>query len=262
MNGSDIHRIPTEFSVISTQPAEQARKLSQSLSDVSIAFFSMPMIRTEAYPLDAAILKTLKNLNSYRWLIFTSKNGVTSFFQLLTEAGLSFPENLKTAVIGNTTESALKKHLKKVDFINPGQTSIEFMAAFTSEILLKDEKVLFVLGNLAPKHMQQELNKIVKTDRLDTYQTLGIAEYNESIMQKIWDNRYDLLVFTSPSAFSNFYKYYQIKKSNIPLRIVSIGPITTQAILKFAPARIITVKEAGLSGLKKEIIHSFKNKKT
>jgi len=255
---SKKHIIP-ERSVISTQPVEQARKLQQALEGHSIAFFNMPMIRTETYALNDSIRETLQKLHEYDWIILTSKNGVNAIFQLMKEAGISFPENVKTAVIGKTTESYLEKVHHKADFINRGQTSVEFLAVLKSEIIKKNDRILMVLGNLAPSHMQQQLSKIARVDRLDVYQTIGIADYDKTLMQNIRDDRYGLLVFSSPSAFQNFYKFYQIKKSKAPLRIVSIGEITTQAIQDITEAQIYTAREAGVEGLKNEIIHYFKN---
>ena len=259
MNVSKKHIVP-EVSVITTQPVEQAQKLKQALEGQNIAFYSMPMIRTEAYKLNDSIRNTLNQLNNYSHLIFTSKNGVNAFFQLLNEAGVSFPENIKTAVIGQTTASTLKKVHRQADFVNPGQTSVEFLDALKNGGINKKDKVLMVLGNLAPTRMQEELSKITTVDRLNVYQTIGLTDYDEKIMQNIRDDRYGLLVFSSPSAFQNFYQFYKTKKSIAPLRIVSIGNITTQAIQNIIGAEIFTAREAGISGLKNEIIHYFKNK--
>ncbi len=258
MNVSEFHTIP-EVSVISTQPVEQAEKLKQALEGHSIAFYNMPMIRTEAYKMNDSIRNTLEKLNEYTRVIFTSKNGVNAFFQLLSEAGFSFPENLKTAVIGHTTATSLEKVHRKADFVNPGQTSVEFLEALKSKIIREGDKILMVLGNLAPSLMQEQISKIATVDRLDVYQTIGLSHYDELLMQNIRDNHYGLLVFSSPSAFQNFYKFYQAKKSIAPLRIVSIGKITTQAIQDITEAQIYTAREAGVEGLKNEIIHYFKN---
>ncbi len=260
MNVSKKHIIP-EVSVISTQPVEQAQKLKETLGSLSVAFYNMPMIRTETYKMNDSIRNTLKKLNEYTRVIFTSKNGVIAFFKLLDEAGLSFPENLKTAVIGQTTATTLEKVHRKADFVNPGQTSVEFLEALISKIICQGDKILMVLGNLAPSRMQEQLSKIATVDRLDVYQTIGLTDYDKSLMQNIRDNHYGLLVFSSPSAFQNFYKFYQIRKSIAPLRIVSIGKITTQAIQDITEAQIYTAREAGVEGLKNEIIHYFKNKK-
>ena len=258
MNVSKKHIIP-EVSVISTQPVEQAQRLKEALVSTSVAFYNMPMIRTEVYKMNDSIRGTLKKLNRYTHIIFTSKNGVNAIFKLLDEAGLSFPKNLKTAVIGQTTATSLEKVHRKADFVNPGQTSVEFLEALKNNIIRQEDKILMVLGNLAPTRMQEELSKIATVDRLDVYQTIGLSRYDESLMQNIRDNRYGLLVFSSPSAFQNFYKFYQIKKSIAPLRVVSIGKITTQAIQDITEAQIYTAREAGVEGLKNEIIHYFKN---
>jgi len=219
----------------------------------------MPMIRTEAYALNDSIKESLLKLPTYDWVIFTSKNGVHALFKQLKEANLHFPNHVKTAVIGKTTESSLEQIHHKADFINRGQTSVEFLEALQQDIIKNNDRILMVLGNRAPHHIQKELSKMAHVDRIDVYQTIGMDDYDEGLMENIRHDQYGLLVFSSPSAFQNFYKFYKTEKSIVPLRIVSIGKITTQAIQNIIGAQIYTAHEAGVSGLKNEIINYFKN---
>ncbi len=243
--------------VISLQPAERAEKLRLSLENNGIAFFNMPMIRTETVTLQPEIRNVLDRLESVDLLIFTSRNGVKAFFKLLAQAGLTFPGRTKTAVIGQGTALVLEQNYRKADYIQPGQTSRDFAVYLKKDVLKGGEKILLALGNLAPDFLQNELSPQASVQRIDVYRTLPVQEYDVEIMQKIRDDRYGLLIFSSPSAFANFYNNYKKKKSNARLRIVSIGETTTQAILNTTQAFVLTAKIPGTEGLLNEITQYF-----
>ena len=113
------------------------------------------------------------------------------------------------------------------------------------------------LGNLAPDFLQNELSPRASVQRINVYRTLPVKEYDVDLMQKIRDDQYGLLLFSSPSAFANFYNIYQKKDTNARLRIVSIGETTTQAILNTTQAFVLTAKEPGTRGLLYEIKQYF-----
>ncbi len=243
--------------VISMQPAERAEKLQHTLENSGIAFFNMPMIRTETVEINAEIQTVFDRLKSFDLLVFTSRNGVNAFFKLLQQAGLALPDKIKTAVIGKGTASALEQRYRKADYIQPGRTSRDFAVYLKRNVLKGGEKILLALGNLASDFLQNELSPQASVQRINVYRTLPVQEYDLNIMQKIQDDQYGLLIFSSPSAFANFYSNYKKKKTNTRLRIVSIGETTTQAILNTTQAFVLTAKEPGTEGLLYEIKKYF-----
>lgn len=258
MSANPLNSTPGEKSVISTQPFEQAEKLRLALKGSGIPFFNLPMIRTEALPLSGEIKDAIRNLNQYNLLIFTSKNGVSNFWKALEQMNLSFPSGLKIAVIGGGTSKALQEYHGKPDFVNEGKTSPDFAAYLKSEIISESDKILLVQGNLAPDFLLNELNEIAAVKRINVYQTLAEGTCDENIMKEIREDRYGLLVFSSPSGFSNFYNFYKSgEEGKSRLRILSIGNTTTEAISRICNADIITAAKPGTQGLKNEILSYF-----
>jgi uroporphyrinogen-III synthase len=207
--------------------------------------------------LNAEIQTVIERLKNFDLLVFTSRNGVKAFFKLLQQDGLTLPEKTKTAVIGKGTASVLEQSYRKADYIQPGQTSHDFAAYLKNQVLKGGEKILLVLGNLAPDFLQNELSPQASVQRIDVYRTLPIQKYDDDLMQKIRDDQYGLLLFSSPSAFANFYDNYQKEKMNARLRIVSIGETTTRAILNTTQAFVLTAKIPGTEGLLNEIKKYF-----
>ncbi len=248
---------PGARNVISMQPAERASKLRKALEDSDVCFFNIPMIRTETVELNAEIQTVIERLKNFDLLVFTSRNGVKAFFKLLKQVSQELPEKMKTAVIGKGTASALEQSYRKADYIQPGRTSRDFAAYLKNQVLKGGEKILLVLGNLAPDFLQNELSPQASVQRIDVYRTFPIQKYDNDLMQKIRDDQYGLLLFSSPSAFANFYDNYQKEKMNARLRIVSIGETTTRAILNTTQAFVLTAKIPGTEGLLNEIKKYF-----
>ncbi|GMT44334.1 MAG: uroporphyrinogen-III synthase [bacterium] len=237
------------------QPVERASKLRKALENSDVRFFNMPMIRIETVELNTEIQSAFDRLKNFDLLIFTSRNGVKAFFKLLDQAGLTFPEKMKIAAIGKGTAEEIRQYGREADYIQPGQTSRDFAAWLKDKVLTGGEKILMALGNLASDFLQNKLSPLAFVRRIDVYRTLPVQEYDVDLMQKIRDDQYGLLVFSSPSAFANFYGNYQ--KKNARLRIVSIGETTTQAILNTTQALVLTSRVPETEGLLYEIKQYF-----
>lgn len=257
MSAKQINSTPGEKSVISTQPFDQAEKLRLALKGSGIPFFNLPMIRTEALLLSDEIKAAIQELSKFNLVIFTSKNGVDAFWKDLIQMKVTFPAALKIAVIGSGTANAVKKYHGNPDFINEGKTSTDFAVYLKSEVIKESDKILLVQGTLAPDFLFDELNELAEVKRINVYRTIPEENCDSGLMANIRNNRYGLLVFSSPSGFSNFYKFYRGGEEKSPLRILSIGEITTNAISGICNAEIITAEKPGTQGLKNEIIRYF-----
>lgn len=257
MKSNPKNIVPVDRIVISMQPVERAAELQKALQNSSIEFFNMPMIYTETTALDVEILNCFNDLQTIDILIFTSRNGVKGFFNLLSQAKKKLSEKTKIAVIGKGTAKTLEEKYRQADFIQPGNTSRDFVVYLKNQVLRGGERILLALGNLAPDFLQNELTPHASVRRITVYRTLPVGEFNADLMRRIRDNQYGLLVFSSPSAFANFHDKYQKEKTDALLRIVSIGETTTQAILKTMQAFVLTAKTSGTEGLLNEIKKYF-----
>ncbi len=248
--------------IISTQPLAQAKKLSALIQSKDVEFISMPLIETETIDLNEKIKNTLNKISNFDCIIFTSKRGVSGFFKLLKD--LEIPNNkikaLKFAVIGEPTAAELKKYGFKADYINPGNTSREFLFYLLRDFINNCDKILMPLGNLASNYLPNALSEIANVTRIDVYETIKLKEVNKSILNKIDQNDYHLLIFTSPSAFENFIEITGYKPNNRKLSILSIGQTTTNAIKKLGFDVQITAKKSTIEGLAVEIINLIKTR--
>ena len=190
--------------------------------------FNLPMIRIVYAQPDENNRRFFNALHTFSLLIFTSKNGVNGFFQLkkIIEGNYQLPENLKIAVIGESTAKALRKFNQPVHITHRGTTSVQFAEFLKEKVLRAEDKILLSQGNLAPEKLQEDLKNMVSTERINVYDTVMPEYFNDDIMHTVKNQDADLMVITSPSAFRNFLRITGFRPEEFNMPIACIGKTT------------------------------------
>ena len=252
--------------IIGTLEIHSAKRLENVLNSNNVPFINFPMIETHSLQLSEEIKTVFDQIETYDWIIFTSRNGIKSFCELWKKyKKRQFTKNPKNkiATIGKSSASLLAEQNVKADFINPGSTSGEFIHHIDKdEIIQNTDKVLLVLGNLAPDILYSKIKEITPSaHRIDVYTTTYKTDIDSNIYKLIKKDQYSLLLFTSPSAFDNFMRHYP-KDLNAELRVAAIGKTTAKFIRhrnKNAKIEFIPSK-AEFETLGKELANFIKKK--
>ncbi len=123
--------------IVITRPEAQAEELAELLRARGARVIPFPVIRIappESWEeLDGAI----DRLESYRWIIFTSANGVAFFFRRLRERGRDIRDlkGIRIATIGPATASAVEALGIRVDLVPEEFISEGVVKAFAGEDL-------------------------------------------------------------------------------------------------------------------------------
>ncbi len=245
--------------IISTRPKDPTDNLPPMLTKLGASVISFPMIKIELSKINETEINYLKNINSYNWIFFTSKNGVSHFFKQLieTKGNTELPKSLKIATIGNKTSAELDYYGYAPDFISSGNTSEDFLNEFYEKHKPENCKIILSLGNLADNTLYNRLTKENKVDRINVYNTVNIGKVETNIINIIKKDKYDLVIFTSPSAFYNFCSYFS-KKELLNIKMASIGKTTTKAITEKGYTPLFTAKKSNTEGLKEAIVKFYK----
>ncbi len=246
--------------IISTRPISDNDSIKTALIEKGAIVFDFPMIKIVINDLNAEIRTALANINTFSWLLFTSKNGVDSFFKNVR----NYSENIeinstKIAVIGEATANEVIKNGVKVDFISSGNTSNDFITELKQKISSED-KILIIQGELADKKLETELAEISRVTRLNMYKTVDNEMFSENIINRIKREEYDLLIFTSPSGFRNFAKTMKLNNCSSNFKIACIGKTTENTVLELGYTPLIVSKKTGGDFFAQEIENYFKNK--
>lgn len=247
---------------ISTRPTGQSDELKRLFAENGADLLEMPLIEIQQLSPNPQDQILLNKLDQFQWLIFTSPNGVRCFFAILDDQGITIlPDHFKIGVIGKKTKKTVEGFGFQVAFLNPGNTAEEFVPAFIQEIKTQSEKptVLLILGNLARNFIQDKLKEHASCSRINVYETLAPKNINEESLDLIRTNRYEMLIFTSPSTIQNFIKL----QLNIPLenlRIACIGEVTAREAKKQGILPLVVAEDASLQGIVQSIKQSYSKK--
>lgn len=248
---------------ISTRPEGQSEELAQLFLNAGANLLELPLIKIQRTQLREEEKKCILQVNDFHWLVFTSPNGVRYFFENLQElqGSQKLLATIQIAVIGNKTEKVLKSFGYQPSFVNPGSTGEEFAAAFSSLLKSKKhkQKVLLALGKIAREVIQNEINEIAKCSRINLYETLPVETLDEKMWKLISEDKYEMLLFTSPSGINNFVKIAgSINLKNT--RMACIGETTAKAAIENNITPKVVAQISTAAGLFESVINYFKNK--
>jgi len=244
---------------ICTRPKGQSDELNRLLEAAGAETIEMPLIEIQPTELSVQENNLIDKVEQFQWLIFTSPNGIRYFFEILKERGIgTLPKKLQIAVIGNKTERVLATFGYSPAFVNPGNTGKDFATAFIQKLKNNSPKprILLALGNLARTTIQNELSEYAKCFRLDVYETVVPDSIDKKTIQLIQNNRYEMLIFTSPSAIQNFMK----QTNDLPsekIRLACIGETTALEARKQGIQPLVIAKDASAKGIVESIIHFY-----
>jgi uroporphyrinogen III methyltransferase / synthase len=207
------------------------------------------------------IENAIGNIGKYDLIVFSSANGVESFFHALNEYGKDARAlaGALIAVIGPATADAVSNHgvyaeIKAEKFIAEG-----LFNSIREKIDLKNKKVLLAGSNIGRKTLEEGLiENGANTERVIFYKTEPeeIGVYAKSFMLK---GKADIVTFTSSSTVNSFFG--QVNPDEIPgnTKYASIGPETSATLKKYGIIPHVEAAEYTADGLVRAIVGRFGN---
>lgn len=251
--------------IVITRARAQASSLVSKLNRLGAHCIEIPTIKI-APPRDINPLKkSIKNINRYDWLVFTSVNGVKFFFDTLFDMGLDVRSlgHLKFACIGPVTKERLKDYGIISDILPETYRAESVVDAFSS-VEIKDKKVLLPRAKIARTILPEELTKMgAIVDEVTAYETNLCMERKEELVTLLENNEIDAITFTSSSTVSNFMSQLESKDAHKLLNNVvtaSIGPITSDTARSHGIEPDIEAKDFTIQGLIDSMLTFYEGK--
>ena len=196
-------------------------------------------------------------VKSADWILFTSKNGVRSFFYNMeqADADIRLAADAKFGVVGNTTAQELAKHCIKADLIPKIQSRkglAEELGAYihrkSDKKSNKKSKVCFFSAREASPDLEAGLEGICKLEKIDAY----VNETTKVQMPcNIGDNKISEAVFTSASNVDRLFE--MLPDGAVVENAYSIGEKTTEALKRYKAGNILQADESSYGSLVKQI---------
>jgi uroporphyrinogen III methyltransferase/synthase len=248
--------------IVVTRAREQASDLVKLLSDLGAHCLEYPTIKVIPLENPSALKRAIVNLAAYDWIIFSSVNGVTHFFESLFAAGkdVRAVSHTLTVAIGPATAHRLLQFGLISDIVPETYRAESVVAAF-QKVHLEGKKILLPRAKEARPVLPVELTKMgADVDEIPVYETLMADEKAEDLLQRLEKNRVDLITFTSSSTVKNFKKLLPPTKFKNLMQgviIASIGPITSDTAAKLGFDVHITAESFTIPGLCDAILKHY-----
>jgi uroporphyrinogen III methyltransferase / synthase len=243
--------------IVITRPEKQADDLAKLLINEGANPIHFPTIKIVPPPdwneLDAAI----KNLEDYDWLIFTSANGVTFFFERLFTKNRDIRDlkGVKICCIGPATAQQVEGKGIRVDLVPKKFISEGILKSFSGKNL-KGKKILIARAAEARDVLPEGLKKLgAKVDVVTAYETVNSGKKRNELETPFKENQVDVITFTSSSTVNNFVKIMG-RDFSLPkgVKVACIGPVTAAAAKKAGFAVDIHQEEYTIEGLVQALI--------
>lgn len=191
----------------------------------------------------------------YDWLIFTSPNGVTAFFEMFYKLFADAREigGIRIAAIGSATAQRVREYRFAVD-LQPAEYVAEaileeFQKNFGS---VENQRILLARAERARDVLPKELTALgAIVDEAIAYRTVPETDDVAGGIAQFEAEGADMITFTSSSTVENFMAL----KLRLPegLKTASIGPITSQTMRDLGLRVDVEAKQSDIPSLKAAI---------
>lgn len=246
--------------IVVTRTRKQAGALSGRLSALGADVLELPTIRIEPPKDERAFAELVRDCHMYEWIIFTSPNGVTAFFDMFfrmyDDARDLGPARI--AAIGPATAAKVKSYHLKVDIQPETAVAESLVDAIEKDGSVDNLKFLLVRPEEARDVIASALSKKgAIVDEAFAYRTVPetAAEDHTGAIARFKEEGADMITFASSSAVENFMALNLPRSTQ--LKTASLGPITSKTMRDLHLTVDVEAKEANLESLTEAIVQYY-----
>lgn len=238
--------------IVVTRPRHQSEFLKAALEALGADVIVAPAIRIEPPADKAALDAAIARMDDYDWIVFTSVNGVTGFFERAsTKPKASF------AAIGPATAEALSERGVEATVVPERFVAEEVFAAMARRAELAGKRILLPRADIARPALPSLLRDAgADVDVVVAYRTEPSRDDIARATDLVREGSVDAVTFTSGSTVRSFFADAddRLRKRVVP---ASIGPITSEALREQNVEPVIEAERYTTDGLVDAIRQHF-----
>ena len=252
--------------IVVTRARGQAAAFSQRLGELGAEVLELPSIKTGPPSNLGHVADALLELNSYDWLIFTSPNGVTAFFEIFFRAFQDMRDlgGARIAAVGPGTAARLKELHLQVDLMPEEALAMKVAAAFKKFETIENLKMCLLRAEVANPELPKALEALgAIVDDIAVYQTSPETEDLTNAGAKLLESGADWITFTSASTVENFQARFNLPAllQRFPqIKLATIGPETSKALAAIGLEPTLEAREHTADGLLGALLKAARRK--
>jgi uroporphyrinogen III methyltransferase/synthase len=244
--------------IVVTRAAQQSQSLVDKLSELGADVIEMPATRIARLDL-APLRQAISELDQYQWLIFTSQNAVSIFWEQLLGGSRDARSlaGVAIAAVGPATAGALLERGIAVDVVP---------ARFVAEGLLENlgerddvpnSRILYVTAEGSREVLPEGLESLGATvDVIHAYRSISDGSGAARLRKALESGTVSAVTFTSASSVRG---YVDVVGEEMMLRApaVSIGPQTSEAVNEAGIELLGEAEDSNIDGLVAAVERAF-----
>jgi len=266
--------------ILVTREHVEGFELLEDMGAEIIEFPTIEIVPPESYnELD----RTIGNIETYDWLVFTSRNGVKYFFRRFFEKDRDIRDlkGIRICAIGTKTAGEVKKYGLKVDIV-PGEFHAEGLIDTFEKLGIKRVtegniesrlrpaaplgglKFLFPRAEKAREIFPEKVRALGgEMDVPVAYRTIKPESHGKRLRRFLKEGRITIATFTSAATFDNFREIVGRDAEELlrNVTIAVIGPVTANAVKRAGLHVDIMPGESTIEAMVQEIIQWVRENK-
>ncbi|MBI4268152.1 MAG: uroporphyrinogen-III C-methyltransferase [Chloroflexi bacterium] len=244
--------------ILVTRARHQASYLSRLLAQKGAQPIELPAIDIQPITDTRAFDRAITNLSYYHWVVFTSVNAVTAFFQQLSKLKLDARalHALKLGAIGSATAAALETKGIIPDYIPEVYTGKGFISGLKGWDIA-GQRFLLPRADIADNELSDGIKRLgAEVHEITAYKTIPALESVSRTRELLANGEIDVITFTSSSTVTNLLSAFKEMPVN-GIKVACIGPKTAETAAKAGLKVDILASEQTIPGLVASIERYF-----
>lgn len=245
--------------VLVTRSREQASALSAAIEQLGGEPVEFPTISITGPPDYTPMDNAIGCLDQYRWVIFTSVNGVKYFFNRLRHLAKDVRDlyGARLCAIGPQTRKALEELTLRVEYV-PSEYRAEEIVSGLKDLVEPGDRVLLPRADIARPALPEGLARLgAVVDEVTAYSTVAGRGNVPLVAEQLSRGEIDIITFTSSSTVRNFVEL--LGRERVPALtaralVACIGPITADTAREMGLPVHIEAREYTINGLIEAIL--------
>src|SRR6266849_816304 len=248
--------------IVVTRTRRQVSALSDRLRALGADVIELPTIRIEPPSNLREFAELVQDAHTYDWIVFTSPNGVTAFFDLFFKLFDDAREigGAKIAAIGPATAQRVKDFHLHVD-LQPDEFVAEAVVReFQKQGGVENLRILLARAERARDVLPKQLSSLgAIVDEGFAYRTVPETRDITGARRRFLEEGADLITFTSSSTVENFLDLGLAWPKG--MQVASIGPVTSKTARDHGLKVDVEARRHDIEGLVEAICNFFEKAK-
>ena len=219
--------------VVITRAESQAARLAEALRAKGAEPISLPLIQIVPLADNLYLDSTLRELQKFDWLVFTSQNAVASIADRLAKIGSRWNgerTSPKIAAVGRSTAERAEAFGFSVTYTGKGGTAADLIQELAND--LRGKRVFLPRSDKAATALINHLQDVgARVTEVVAYRTVPLTSIEPGAKTSVANC--EAMLFFSPSAvhaFLNLVRTGVLSSLHENVTVGAIGPVTISAL--------------------------------